>query len=93
MRSTMQETPLSIATLVRYGTTVHASSEVLTWTGDGVRSATYAEVGRRAAQLAHALRELGVTGRRAGRHPDVEQPGAPGGVPRRARRWAPCCTR
>jgi fatty-acyl-CoA synthase len=60
MRSTMQETPLSIATLVRYGTTVHGSSEVLTWTGDGVRSATYAEVGRRAAQLAHALRELGV---------------------------------
>ena len=60
MRSTMQETPLSIATLVRYGTTVHASSEVLTWTGDGVRSATYAEVGRRSAQLAHALRELGV---------------------------------
>ena len=62
MRSTMQETPLSIATLVRYGTTVHGSSEVLTWTGDGVRSATYAEVGRRAAQLAHALRELGVRG-------------------------------
>jgi fatty-acyl-CoA synthase len=60
MRSTMQETPLSIATLVRYGTTVHGSSEVLTWTGDGVRSATYAQVGRRAAQLAHALHELGV---------------------------------
>ncbi len=62
MRSTMQETPLSIATLVRYGTTVHGSSEVVTWTGDGARTATYAEVGRRAAQLAHALRELGVRG-------------------------------
>jgi fatty-acyl-CoA synthase len=62
MRSTMQETPLSIATLVRYGTTVHGSSEVVTWTGEGARSATYAEVGRRAAQLAHALRALGVTG-------------------------------
>ena len=60
MRSTMQETPLSIATLVRYGTTVHGSSEVITWTGEGARSATYAEVGRRAAQLAHALRGLGV---------------------------------
>jgi fatty-acyl-CoA synthase len=62
MRSTMQETPLSIATIVRYGTTVHGSSEVITWTGDGVRTATYAEVGRRAAQLAHGLRELGVSG-------------------------------
>ena len=62
MRSTMQDVPLSIATIVRYGTTVHGSSEVLTSTGDGVRRATYADVGRRAAQLAHALRGLGVTG-------------------------------
>ena len=62
MRSTMQETPLSIATLVRYGTTVHGSAEVVTWTGEGARSATYAEVGRRAARLAHALRALGVQG-------------------------------
>jgi len=62
MRSTMQETPLSIATLVRYGTTVHGSSQVVTWTSEGARSATYAEVGRRAARLAHALRALGVRG-------------------------------
>ena len=45
MRSTMQDVPLSIATIVRYGTTVHGASEVITWTGDGVRRATYAEVG------------------------------------------------
>jgi fatty-acyl-CoA synthase len=62
MHSTMQETPLSLATLLRYGTTVHGMSEVITWTGDGVRTATYAELGRRAAQLAHGLRALGVTG-------------------------------
>ncbi|HEX4699410.1 MAG TPA: long-chain fatty acid--CoA ligase [Actinomycetes bacterium] len=62
MHSTMQETPLSLATLLRYGTTVHGTSEVITWTGDGVRTATYAEVGRRSAQLAHGLRALGVTG-------------------------------
>jgi fatty-acyl-CoA synthase len=62
MRSTMQESPLSIATLVRYGTTVHGASEVVTWTGDGARTATYAEVGRRAAGLAHALQALGVRG-------------------------------
>ena len=62
MRSTMQDHPLSISTIVRYGTTVHAAAEVVTCTGDGVRRATYAQVGRRAAQLAHALRGLGVTG-------------------------------
>ena len=42
MRSTMQETPLSLATLLRYGTTVHGTSEVVTWTGGGARTATYA---------------------------------------------------
>jgi fatty-acyl-CoA synthase len=62
MRSTMQDVPLSIATIVRYGTTVHGASEVVTSTGDGVRRASYSDVGRRAAQLAHALRALGVTG-------------------------------
>src|SRR3954451_9860747 len=58
----MQDAPLSIARLVRHGTTIHGGSTVETWTGDGFRSATYAEVGRRTAQLAHGLRELGVTG-------------------------------
>jgi fatty-acyl-CoA synthase len=62
MRSTMQDVPLSLAALARYGTTVHAQSEVVTSTGDGVRRATFADVGRRAAQLAHALRGLGVDG-------------------------------
>jgi fatty-acyl-CoA synthase len=62
MRSTMQDVPLSIATIVKYGTTVHGASEVITSTGDGVRRATFADVGRRAAQLANALRGLGVTG-------------------------------
>ena len=63
MRSTMQETPLSIATLLTYGSTVYGTSEVVTYTGDGVRTATFAEVGRRAAQLAHALHDdLGITG-------------------------------
>ncbi|NYE48704.1 fatty-acyl-CoA synthase [Spinactinospora alkalitolerans] len=58
----MQDVPLSIADLVRYGTTVHGGSTVVTWTGAEPRRTAYAEVGRRAAQLAHALRELGVTG-------------------------------
>jgi len=61
MRSTMQDQPLSLATLLRYGTSVHGGSEVVTWTGDGARRRSYADVGRRAAQLANALRALGVT--------------------------------
>ncbi|NUU24552.1 MAG: long-chain fatty acid--CoA ligase [Streptomycetaceae bacterium] len=62
MLSTMQDVPLTIARIMRHGTTVHGNSEVVTWTGAEPRRATYAEVGRRVAQLAHALRGLGVTG-------------------------------
>ncbi|MEU0934795.1 long-chain fatty acid--CoA ligase [Embleya sp. NPDC005971] len=62
MLSTMQDVPLTIARIMRHGTTVHGGSEVVTWTGGTPRRATYAEVGRRSAQLAHALRELGITG-------------------------------
>ncbi|MGE4425043.1 MAG: long-chain fatty acid--CoA ligase [Solirubrobacteraceae bacterium] len=60
MRSTMQEAPLSIGRLVRYGTTVHGGKQVRTWTGDGFRTASYGEVGGRAARLANALAGLGV---------------------------------
>ncbi|MGH3738699.1 MAG: long-chain fatty acid--CoA ligase [Micromonosporaceae bacterium] len=64
MRSTMHDVPLLVSRILEHGSTVHGErSEVRTWTGDGVRRMTYAEVGRRAAQLAHGLRdELGVTG-------------------------------
>jgi fatty-acyl-CoA synthase len=62
VKSTMQDAQLSIARLLRYGSSVHAQSSIATWTGDGVRRETFADVGRRAAQLAHALRDLGVDG-------------------------------
>ena len=63
MRSTMQETPLSISTLLEFGATFSSTSTVETFTGEGFRTATFAEVAARAAQLAHALRDdLGVTG-------------------------------
>ena len=62
MRSTMQDVPLSVATLVRYGTTVHGSSELVTWTGEGARRTDFAGLGRDAARLAHGLRDLGVDG-------------------------------
>ncbi|MEA2294245.1 MAG: hypothetical protein QOE86_1884 [Solirubrobacteraceae bacterium] len=62
MRSTMQDTPLTIGRLVAHGTTFHGTSTVSTWTGEGFRTATYAELGRRAARLANALRSLGIDG-------------------------------
>ena len=62
MKSTMQSTPLLISQLLRYGTTVHADQEVITWTPDGGRRMSYGDVGRKAAQLAHALRGIGITG-------------------------------
>ena len=62
MKSTMQTTPLLISSMLRYGSTIHASAKIITWTGTGSRTTTFAEVGTKAAQLAHALRGLGITG-------------------------------
>ncbi len=60
----MQDVPLLVSRILEHGSTIHGDrSEVVTWTGDGVRRLSYAEVGRQAARLAHALRdELGITG-------------------------------
>ncbi|HEX4472343.1 MAG TPA: fatty acid--CoA ligase [Nocardioides sp.] len=60
MKSTMQDAQLTIGSVMRHGTTVHGDSEVVTATADGTRRRSYAEVGRRAAQLAHGLRGLGI---------------------------------
>ncbi|MCY0959585.1 long-chain fatty acid--CoA ligase [Streptomyces sp. H27-H5] len=61
MFSTMQDAPLTVSRILRHGVRVHGSSSVITWTGSGAaRRRSFAEVGARAAQLAHALRELGV---------------------------------
>ncbi|MCX5211908.1 long-chain fatty acid--CoA ligase [Kitasatospora sp. NBC_00240] len=63
MFSTMQDVPLTVARILVHGSTVHGRSTVTTWDGTGPVTRTYAEVGARAAQLAHALRdELGVSG-------------------------------
>ena len=62
MRSTMMDVPLTVASLMRYGTTVFGNREVVTFTGDGTRRRSYAEAGTRAARLAGALRRLGVDG-------------------------------
>jgi fatty-acyl-CoA synthase len=62
MRSTMMDIPLTVSSIMRYGTSVFGDREVVTFTGDSVRRRSYADVGRRAARLANALRDLGVDG-------------------------------
>jgi fatty-acyl-CoA synthase len=62
MYSTMQEYPLTITAIMRHGCGVHGLREVITATGDGYRRITYRELGQQAAQLANALRRLGVSG-------------------------------
>jgi fatty-acyl-CoA synthase len=60
IHATMGDVDLTIGHIVRYGTEMHSASKVITCTDDGSRRATFPEVGARAAQLAHGLRELGV---------------------------------
>ncbi|SUA76377.1 Benzoate--CoA ligase [Nocardia otitidiscaviarum] len=60
MLSTMQDEQLSLATLLTYASTFQGDSTVSTWTGEGVRTQTYREIGADAARLANALRGLGV---------------------------------
>jgi fatty-acyl-CoA synthase len=56
----MQEIPLLITRILEYGSTVHGTREVVTWTGGEPRRSTYAEVGADCRRLANALRTLGV---------------------------------
>src|SRR5271166_1462578 len=58
----MQDFPLTIAALMRHSCGVHGARTVTTATGAGYRNTTYREVGRDAARLANALREIGITG-------------------------------
>ncbi|MFF4642199.1 long-chain fatty acid--CoA ligase [Streptomyces sp. NPDC001389] len=62
MLSTMQDVPLLISRILAHGSTIHGDSQVTTWTGEAEpHRRSFAEIGVRAARLAHALREgLGV---------------------------------
>lgn len=60
MLSTMMDDQLSLATLLRYASTFLGDSTVSTWTGDGVRTMTYRELGADSARLANALTDLGI---------------------------------
>ncbi len=56
----MQDEQLSLATLLKYASTFQGDRTVSTWTGDGVRTQTFRELGSDAARLAGALRDLGI---------------------------------
>lgn len=57
MHSTMQQSSLLISEILGHATRLYGSTgEVVTWTADGARRVSYAELGRRTAQLANALR-------------------------------------
>ena len=65
MYSTMQDFPLTLAAVMRHGCTVHGARTATTGsgtTGSGYRQISYHELGQQAAQLANALRRIGVSG-------------------------------
>ncbi len=61
MLSTMQDFPLTVTSILRHSTGWNAGRQVTTATADGYRDVSYGEFGVRVAQLAHGLRQLGVT--------------------------------
>jgi fatty-acyl-CoA synthase len=62
MQSTMQAAPLLISQILTFGSTAHAASEVVTWTGERPRRSSFADLGLDCARLANALRSLGIDG-------------------------------
>src|ERR1022692_1266522 len=62
VRSTMMDVPLTVTRIMQYGSTVYGDREVVTCTTSGSHRQSYAQTGARAAQLANALRRLGIDG-------------------------------
>ncbi|MFJ8232705.1 long-chain fatty acid--CoA ligase [Streptomyces sp. NPDC094448] len=64
MLSTMQDIPLTVTRILEHGMSVHAKSQITTWTGAPEPDRrSFRETGERAIRLANALRdELGVEG-------------------------------
>src|SRR5438477_299542 len=60
MRSTMPDFPLTLQHFLWRSTTLFPRKEIVTRREVGRHRYTYADFGRRVAQLAHALRELGI---------------------------------
>jgi fatty-acyl-CoA synthase len=62
MDSTMMDFPLTVTSILRYGTGIYGDRTVATATDSGFREIGYNEFGHRVARLAHGLRRAGVTG-------------------------------
>jgi fatty-acyl-CoA synthase len=63
MLSTMQDAPITIATIMRHAISQNSCRTITTALGGGqYRTVTYREIGEQAARLANALRGLGITG-------------------------------
>jgi fatty-acyl-CoA synthase len=63
MRSTMQDVPLTVTTILRFATGVNGDRTVTVALGEGrYRTITYRELGEQVGRLANALRGLGITG-------------------------------
>jgi acyl-CoA synthetase (AMP-forming)/AMP-acid ligase II len=61
MRGMMMDAPLMISSIITYASRFHGDTEVVSRSVEGpIHRSSYAEVGARTAQLAHALRALGV---------------------------------
>ncbi|MBV9097695.1 MAG: AMP-binding protein, partial [Frankiaceae bacterium] len=62
MRSTMQDVPLSVASILRHGCDVYPDAQIITLGEAGNRRAAFTEVAANAARLANGLRALGIDG-------------------------------
>src|SRR3954462_2561104 len=62
VRSTMQDRPLTVATILRHGAAVFSDAVVVTVGEGSTRRASFGEVAERAHRLAGALSSLGVSG-------------------------------
>ena len=58
----MQDFPLTIDAIMRHACGIHGARTATTATGAGYRQISYREIGQQAAQLANALRRIGITG-------------------------------
>ncbi|MBN9644938.1 long-chain fatty-acid--CoA ligase [Corynebacterium mendelii] len=58
MESTMPDIPLNVARILDYGRTVHGSTTVTSYSRGELDTTTFAEIGARAAALAHALHDV-----------------------------------
>ncbi|WP_143965652.1 long-chain fatty acid--CoA ligase [Gordonia zhaorongruii] len=60
IQSTMQHGDLTLSTLLEHSRKTFPEAKISTWTGEGFRDMSFAEIGDMSARIAHALTKLGV---------------------------------